>query len=372
GILASMTLSDLCPSADSQAPTSVQAIAHEVPTHSLRAAPRKVSQVTGDRYWRITDQKRLALSRVEKLTCVYLADQRLPTLDRDSTVNLSPTLVEVLEGKYAFVDLEVDSQDQIYRAGVVYCGIRNDYRQGSIHGAVRQLTKLRQLGDTHLCGHNFRRFDYPYLVRQYPGLGQPRIVDTLELSVLAFPLQPHHRLAKDYKLSAYAANNPVEDATCSRLLLHTSLAALLSLPAPLLYAYAWLLTCGTTDADDAYRTLFNQILGLGVDAPPTIDALPTSLLGQVNSTYLHDVVSLGPTYPVASRLCLACFLAWKDAFTRLHDVNEGSLDPHVYSEWLSRLPPFPAVQTMLSPVSTSSVALRHYLDEFGLEQLRYP
>lgn len=38
------------------------------------------------------------------------------------------------------------------------------------------------------------------------------LVDTLELSPVAFPQNPYHRLVKDYKLCTTTRNDPVRDA----------------------------------------------------------------------------------------------------------------------------------------------------------------
>jgi len=65
-----------------------------------------------------------------------------------------------------------------------------------------------------LVGHNLRRHDVPQLQRQYPGLAclDLPILDTLELSAIAFPANPYHRLVKGYKLISDSRNDPVKDA----------------------------------------------------------------------------------------------------------------------------------------------------------------
>ena len=49
-----------------------------------------------------------------------------------------------------------------------------------------------------LVGHNLRRRDVPQLRRQFPGLTclDLPVLDTLELSAIAFPSNPYHRLVK--------------------------------------------------------------------------------------------------------------------------------------------------------------------------------
>ena len=56
--------------------------------------------------------------------------------------------------------------------------------------------------DDVLVAHNLHQFDRPAIAERAsdsPLLGLPTI-DTLELSVLAFPRRPYHRLVKDDKL----------------------------------------------------------------------------------------------------------------------------------------------------------------------------
>ncbi len=65
-----------------------------------------------------------------------------------------------------------------------------------------------------VVGHNLRRHDLPLLASQHPGLQCLKLplIDTLELSALAFPRNPYHRLVKGYKLLAEARNEPLQDA----------------------------------------------------------------------------------------------------------------------------------------------------------------
>ena len=76
--------------------------------------------------------------------------------------------------------------------------------------------RLDQLthGAAFVLGHNVVAFDQPALAMLYPNLAlhQLPLVDTLELSPLAFPQNPYHRLVKDYKLCSTTKNDPVRDA----------------------------------------------------------------------------------------------------------------------------------------------------------------
>jgi ATP-dependent DNA helicase RecQ len=79
-----------------------------------------------------------------------------------------------------------------------------------------------------VLGHNVVAFDQPALARLYPGLALHRLplVDTLELSPVAFPQNPYHRLVKDYKLCTTTRNDPVRDAELAYALFLDQSAAL--------------------------------------------------------------------------------------------------------------------------------------------------
>lgn len=65
-----------------------------------------------------------------------------------------------------------------------------------------------------MLGHNVIAFDQPTLMALYPNLALHRLplIDTLELSPVAFPQNTYHRLVKDYKLCTTTRNDPVRDA----------------------------------------------------------------------------------------------------------------------------------------------------------------
>jgi ATP-dependent DNA helicase RecQ len=91
-------------------------------------------------------------------------------------------------------------------------------------------TALNALADgaEFVLGHNIRRHDLPVLSQLLPGLALSTlpVVDTLELSPLAFPENPYHRLVKDYKLVSDARNLPLRDAELSLELFHEEVRAL--------------------------------------------------------------------------------------------------------------------------------------------------
>jgi ATP-dependent DNA helicase RecQ len=92
--------------------------------------------------------------------------------------------------------------DNIFRLGCVSPETAVSFFSENLTEAVDKLTYLKNSG-LSVCGHNFRRFDHPHLVKQAPELSDWNIIDTLELSILAFPLLPSHKLNKEYKQSEY-------------------------------------------------------------------------------------------------------------------------------------------------------------------------
>lgn len=84
---------------------------------------------------------------------------------------------------------------------------------GSARNFVGRLNDLTE-GASFVLGHNVKAFDQPALAVLHPDLALHRLplVDTLELSPIAFPQNPYHRLVKDYKLCTTTRNDPVRDA----------------------------------------------------------------------------------------------------------------------------------------------------------------
>ena len=117
------------------------------------------------------------------------------------------------------VDIETNPADgdRIFKIGAVRSD--NDGVVSLSTGRLEPADVVRRInavsaGAKLLVGHNLRRHDVPQLRRQYPGLaclGLP-ILDTLELSAIAFPSNPYHRLVKGYKLISDSRNDPVKDA----------------------------------------------------------------------------------------------------------------------------------------------------------------
>ncbi|AVH64040.1 RecQ family ATP-dependent DNA helicase [Nostoc sp. 'Peltigera membranacea cyanobiont' N6] len=262
---------------------------------------------------------------------------------------------------YAYLDLEINSKNNIYRIGLVSLNLTKDFYQENLNQAYEEMRKLKN-SNLAVCGHNFRRFDYPYLIEQEPQLSSWHIIDTLELSILAFPLQHSHKLNKDYKQSEYSSNNPLEDAQATRLLLGQQLEALLKKPDEVQQVYIWLLTCGCEDADLAYRQFFSDNLGLKIEQP-AIEMLPETMLKGINQSYLQQLWSSPQTYDFDTRLCVAGLLAWN------YECNTNE-SKQVFCDWLRHLNGFQAVLENLRPLSTDEFAISSYLEYFEIPSFR--
>ncbi len=91
--------------------------------------------------------------------------------------------------------------------------------------AHRDLVDWLQPEDV-LVGHNLHRFDRAAIGERWPDspVLQMPTLDTLELSVLAFPRRPYHRLVKDDRLVRDARPNPLSDVRASERVLEDALA----------------------------------------------------------------------------------------------------------------------------------------------------
>ncbi len=114
------------------------------------------------------------------------------------------------------IDIETARQDslQLREIGVFRPDTGAKLR---ISGKAKDLSaRLDEITDgaAFVLGHNIIAFDQPALALLHPDLflHSLPLVDTLELSPLAFPQNPYHRLVKDYKLCTTTRNDPVRDA----------------------------------------------------------------------------------------------------------------------------------------------------------------
>lgn len=270
---------------------------------------------------------------------------------------------------FLFLDLEVNAQNKIYRLGWKCCESEGDYFEKDFSLVNIQLQEFCQQNYL-ICGHNFRRFDYRYLTQQFPNLDSWLVMDTLELSILAFPLQPSHKLNKEYKDSQYASNNPCEDAKATQKLLATIWDVLVE--HPLFPFYCWLLTCGDESADKAYQKLFKIdphslkfdpfqfcFKGSEIIVNVNITKLPNAATDGFEVEYLEEFWEYAPVYSFEHRLCLAALLAWN------YERNQEESNV-AYSGWLKHLPKFTEVINGLRPLKPEKVSYESYLEQFDI------
>jgi ATP-dependent DNA helicase RecQ len=296
---------------------------------------------------------------------MFLPLSSIASLPLDLREEVYQELVKLLNGKYIYIDLEVDVENHsIHRIGLDSPGRSEEVFPDSFENSLQgSLVELRENGFT-ICGHNFRRFDASYFFRQYPTFLPWRSIDTLELSVIVRPLQVSHRLRKDYKSSEYAGNNPLEDARATKRLLHDLVNEFLNKPPSLQQAYRWLFTCGTEEADLAYRELFDVI---GLDSndlgPPVLSSLPEEAIARFDRGYLLWLWEHAATLSFESRLCVAALIAWN---YESHITD----DAPSFTRWLTYLKEFPRVLENMCPLSPDGFTYHPYLEYFGIKNFR--
>ena len=114
------------------------------------------------------------------------------------------------------IDIETARQDhlKLKEIGAYRPDIDTRLRiSGNAADFIHKLDRITE-GAAFVLGHNIIAFDQPALSILHPELALHRLplVDTLELSPIAFPQNPYHRLVKDYKLYSTTRNDPVRDA----------------------------------------------------------------------------------------------------------------------------------------------------------------
>jgi ATP-dependent DNA helicase RecQ len=123
---------------------------------------------------------------------------------------------ERLKARCLCIDIETSRQDKLKLREIGAYRPDTEVRlriSGKAKYLDRQLDQVTE-GAAFVLGHNVIAFDQPALSVLHPDLVLHRLplVDTLELSPVAFPQNPYHRLVKDYKLCTTTRNDPVRDA----------------------------------------------------------------------------------------------------------------------------------------------------------------
>jgi len=278
-----------------------------------------------------------------------------------SVPSFSPEQLDQIDQRYCYLDLEVDPQENtIYQVGLVAPKLAENLSRQDFGRLGEQLFSLKHNG-LAICGHNFRRFDYLYLTKLQSEFYPWQIIDTLELSVIVKPLQHCHRLTKQYKLSQYTGNNPLEDARATQVLLHSLVEEFFHKPPILQQIYAGLLTCGTEEADEAYKQFF-QILGFPSKVPP-LKAWTKEAIAGFDHAYLQTFIKNVANQSFDCRLCLAALMAWN-----YESQITGSTV--AFPRWLTYLSGFPDILNNLRPLMPDGFTYHPYLEEFGIQNFR--
>lgn len=110
-------------------------------------------------------------------------------------------------GKIVFIDTEVDA---VAKKVLDYGAISTNGLE--LHSESSEKFRNSIASYRYLCGHNVLCHDLNYIGNIVAGNPIEGIIDTLYLSPLLFPDDPHHALLKDDKLQADELNNPLNDA----------------------------------------------------------------------------------------------------------------------------------------------------------------
>lgn len=135
----------------------------------------------------------------------------------------------------------IDLETSVEAVAAIYkiAAWRADTKQSEVfkgkfrYAEVKSKLDALTVGASFLLGHNVVQHDLPVLKRSYPDLALLAlpVIDTLQLSPIAFPQNPYHSLVKDYKLVRDSINDPLKDAQLSLRLFKDQRDALVSLQA---------------------------------------------------------------------------------------------------------------------------------------------
>ena len=151
-----------------------------------------------------------------------------------------------------------------------------------------------------ICGHNILIHDLKYLQKAIPNfdINKYRIIDTLFLSPLLFPMRPYHHLVKDDKLQSEELNNPLNDSIKARDLFFDELTAFNELDTSLKSIYFLLLS---------NKNEFGSFFEYSPFKPDHFDDLHDLILKRFNTAIcsnskLNEIISV---HPIELAYCLA-------------------------------------------------------------------
>ena len=122
----------------------------------------------------------------------------------------------------AFIDTEVSlKRQEILDIG----GIKDNGNSFHSNSTSEFISFIN--GTRFICGHNILNHDLKYLQKAITnsGINKFKVIDTLFLSPLLFPMRPYHHLLKDDKLQSEELNNPLNDSIKARDLFNDEVSA---------------------------------------------------------------------------------------------------------------------------------------------------
>ncbi len=155
-------------------------------------------------------------------------------------------------------------------------------------------------GTRFICGHNILNHDLKYLqkVLSDSGITQFKVIDTLFLSPLLFPMRPYHHLLKDDKLQSEELNNPLNDSIKARDLFNDEVSAFNALDDSLKSIYYLLLK----DKNEFHS--FFEYTSFKTGSPDTLEIIIQQYFNDkiCSNSKLGDIIS---AHPIELAYCLA-------------------------------------------------------------------
>ncbi len=195
----------------------------------------------------------------------------------------------------AFIDTEISQKNQeiLDIGGIKDNG--NSFHSSSISEFISFIN-----GTIFICGHNILNHDLKYLQKALSdsGINQCKVIDTLFLSPLLFPMRPYHHLLKDDKLQSEELNNPLNDSIKARDLFYDEVSAFNALAHSLKSIYYLLLK----DKNE-FRSFF-EYNSFKTESPDNLEDLVRQRFNEeiCSNSKLGDIIS---AHPIELAYCLA-------------------------------------------------------------------
>jgi ATP-dependent DNA helicase RecQ len=194
------------------------------------------------------------------------------------------------------IETSIDASPVIYKVAawrpdtdekVVFSG---QFSSAELRTALERLAA----GASFVLGHNIVAHDLPILYAHFGDAILARLpaFDTLELSPIAFPQNPYHRLVKDYKLVRDTRSDPLRDAQLCLRLFQDEHDALTRLASGRPKEAACLHYLMTAESGSALATLFLKVRRAGCPTLAEVRRwLPEMLAGTVCTTRLATLAA---------------------------------------------------------------------------------